>query len=101
LLTAVLGGAARFEPDEDPQSGEKHDVRRLPKDLAGQEAERAFLDYMMSHIWFLNADGESVWGVSESGSGERHVVLYFDVLRQALHTGQEKKLVETTYQNHV
>jgi hypothetical protein len=69
--------------------------------LAGQEAERAFLDYMMSHIWFLNADGESVWGVSESGSGERHVVLYFDVLRQALHTGQEKKLVETTYQNHV
>lgn len=101
LFTDLLGGATRFVPDESFERGAKHDVRRLPAELAGEAAERAFLVYMMARGWFLNAEGESVWGLAESGSGEHHVVLYFDVLRKALRMSSDTKGVRGAFQDRV
>lgn len=100
LLTALWGGEARFVPD-DSERNPTHDVRRLPAALAGEEAERAFLVYMMARRWFLNADGEGVWGLAGSGSDEPHVVLYFDVLRKALHMNGGGKPGKGAFQDHV
>jgi hypothetical protein len=102
LLTDLLGGANRFAPDESSDRETKHNVRRLPAELAGETAaERAFLVYMMARDWFLNPGGESVWGLAGNGSGELHVVLYFDVLRKALRMGRDAKPGLDAFQGYV
>lgn len=88
LYTALEGGDSGYKKAEPNVGEEGQDAHYLPQSISGKETERqAFLVYLMSFAWFLNANERRTWAIKGEGGG-KEVVLFFDEIRKALRMGR-------------